>query len=84
MLQGPGRFTDDIAEPHALYVAFVRSPVASGIVRDIDVSEALTRPGVLEVITSAARSPCARRCMTAAATVRRKRSRWSCYGRRSK
>lgn len=53
MLQGSGRFTDDIAEPHALYVAFVRSPVASGIVRDIDVSEALTRPGVLEVITSA-------------------------------
>ena len=53
MLCGAGRFTDDIAAPHALHVVFVRSQVASGLVRDIDASAALAREGVLEVVTSA-------------------------------
>lgn len=53
MLRGAGRFTDDLAEPHALHVAFVRSPVASGVLRDIDTSGALAHDGVVEVVTSA-------------------------------
>ena len=53
MLRGAGRFTDDIAQPHALHVAFVRSHVASGVVRGIDVGEALACDGVLDVVTSA-------------------------------
>ncbi len=53
MLRGAGRFTDDIADPHALHVAFVRSPVASGLVRSIDAGAALARDGVLEVVTAA-------------------------------
>ena len=40
MLRGAGRFTDDVAAPLAYHVAFVRSPVAAGAIRHIDVDEA--------------------------------------------
>jgi carbon-monoxide dehydrogenase large subunit len=53
MLRGAGRFTDDVAAPHAHHVAFVRSPVAAGTIRRIEVEEALASPGVVAVITSA-------------------------------
>ncbi|MDQ3156826.1 MAG: xanthine dehydrogenase family protein molybdopterin-binding subunit [Actinomycetota bacterium] len=53
MLRGAGRFVDDIAHPHAYYVAFVRSSVASGNIISIDSAEASALPGVMAVFTSA-------------------------------
>lgn len=52
MLKGAGRFVDDIAHPHALHVAFVRSPVAAGTITGIDVDDARKLPGVVAVLTS--------------------------------
>jgi len=53
MLRGAGRFTDDVAAPHAYHVAFVRSPVAAGTITHLDVEEARGMPGVVDVVTSA-------------------------------
>ncbi len=52
MLRGAGRFTDDIASPHAYHVAFVRSPVAAGEIERIDTDAAAAMPGVIGVFTS--------------------------------
>ena len=53
MLRGAGRFVDDIPQPHALHVAFVRSPVAAGTLTRIDTDAAREMPGVVAVLTSA-------------------------------
>jgi aerobic carbon-monoxide dehydrogenase large subunit len=53
MLRGAGRFVDDIPQPHALHVAFVRSPVAAGTLTGIDTDAAREMPGVVAVLTSA-------------------------------
>jgi aerobic carbon-monoxide dehydrogenase large subunit len=53
MLRGAGRFTDDVAAPHAYSVAFVRSAVAAGTITRIDVDLARGMPGVVDVVTSA-------------------------------
>lgn len=52
MLRGEGTFVDDVHRD-ALHVAFVRSPVASGWVREIHCEEAEAMPGVVRVITGA-------------------------------
>ncbi|MGI6097322.1 MAG: xanthine dehydrogenase family protein molybdopterin-binding subunit [Dethiobacteria bacterium] len=46
------RFVDDIVVPGTLYVKALRSPVAKGTVKQIDVSGAKNMPGVAEVITA--------------------------------
>lgn len=51
-LQGKGRFVDDLKLPGQTFAAFVRSPYAHARIRDIDAADALTRPGVLRVITA--------------------------------
>lgn len=51
MLLGRGRFTDDLVRPHALHLVFVRSVLASGIIKAIDVEEAKALPGVRAVFT---------------------------------
>ncbi len=53
MLRGSGRFVDDIADPHAYHLAFVRSPVASGRITEIVTEDAVSMPGVVAVLTSA-------------------------------
>jgi carbon-monoxide dehydrogenase large subunit len=53
MLTGRGRYLDDMDMPGLLHVAFVRSHVAHGRIRDIDVSEAARLPGVHAVLTAA-------------------------------
>jgi carbon-monoxide dehydrogenase large subunit len=53
LLKGQGRYTADIALTEPLHIAFLRSPVAAGRITDIDVSEALSAPGVHAVITGA-------------------------------
>lgn len=53
MLRGAGRFVDDIADPHAYHLAFVRSPHASGRILEISTEDASAMPGVIAVLTSA-------------------------------
>ncbi|MEK9833552.1 MAG: hypothetical protein VW453_13265, partial [Rhodospirillaceae bacterium] len=49
LLTGRGRFADDVNQDGQAHAAFVRSPVAHGIIRGIDVAAASTAPGVVGV-----------------------------------
>jgi carbon-monoxide dehydrogenase large subunit len=51
LLTGQGRYVDDIALPGMLWLAFVRSPVASATIAGIDTSAAKELPGVRAVYT---------------------------------
>ena len=51
LLTGGGRFTDDVDRPGQAHAAFVRAPVAHAVIRAVDVSLALRRPGVLAAFT---------------------------------
>jgi len=53
LLQGQGRYTDDLTLPGQLYAHVVRSPYAHAVLNGVDVSEALAAPGVKAVITAA-------------------------------
>src|SRR5246500_5444010 len=52
LLTGRGTFVDDVVLPGMLHVAFVRSPVARGRIRSMDVSNARDLSGVLAVLTA--------------------------------
>jgi carbon-monoxide dehydrogenase large subunit len=52
-LRGRGCFVDDFEIPGMCHAVVVRSPVASGRLRSVDVSAALALPGVLRVLTHA-------------------------------
>ena len=49
LLTGEGKYVDDLVETGMLYVALVRSSVAHGTIRSVDVSEAASMPGVVAV-----------------------------------
>jgi carbon-monoxide dehydrogenase large subunit len=51
LLQGRGRFTDDVDLPGQAHAVFLRAPVAHALIRSIDPGPALARPGVLAVYT---------------------------------
>ncbi|HVE79347.1 MAG TPA: molybdopterin cofactor-binding domain-containing protein [Gemmatimonadaceae bacterium] len=51
MIAGKGLFTDDIKLPGMTYAAFVRSPHAHARITGIDVSRAVSHPGVHAVYT---------------------------------
>jgi aerobic carbon-monoxide dehydrogenase large subunit len=53
LLRGAGRFVDDIALPGVLHAAFVRSPVAHGLIRRIDTAAAGAVEGVRAVLAYA-------------------------------
>ena len=53
LLRGEGRYTDDLNLPGQLHAVMVRSRVAHGHLRGIDLSEAATMPGVLAIYTAA-------------------------------
>jgi carbon-monoxide dehydrogenase large subunit len=53
LLTGRGAFVDDITLPGMLHVAFVRSPIARGKIKSIDVSAARDMRGVHAVLTAA-------------------------------
>lgn len=53
LLQGAGRFVDDIGKPGLLEAAFLRSPVAHGLIRSIDLMRARALKGVHAVYTLA-------------------------------
>ncbi len=49
LLTGSAKYVDDLAIDGAAHVMFVRSPVAHGTVRSVDVAEAEAMPGVVGV-----------------------------------
>ena len=53
LLTGQATFTDDVHLPGTLHVAFVRSQVAHGRIRSIDVAAARAMPGVVALYTAA-------------------------------
>ena len=53
LLQGRGRYVDDIHLPRMVHAAFVRSPYAHARIVKIDVSEAAVSPGVIRVVSGA-------------------------------
>jgi carbon-monoxide dehydrogenase large subunit len=53
LLQGRGRYVDDIQLPRMLHVAFVRSPYAHAAIEAIDATAAKAGPGVVAVVTGA-------------------------------
>ena len=52
-LRGRGEYVDDVVRPGLLHAAILRSPVAHGRIRKIDISSALALPGVHAVLTAA-------------------------------
>jgi carbon-monoxide dehydrogenase large subunit len=52
-LRGRGQFVDDVATDRVLHAAILRSSVAHGRIRSIDVRAARARPGVVAAITAA-------------------------------
>ena len=52
-LRGQGTYVSDLSRPGLLHAAIVRSSVAHGRIRAIDVAAALAVPGVNTVITAA-------------------------------
>jgi carbon-monoxide dehydrogenase large subunit len=53
LLRGRGRYTDDVNLPNQAYAVMVRSQVAHGILKGIDIDEARKMPGVLGAWTGA-------------------------------
>jgi len=53
LLTTGGNYVDDITVDGALHVVYVRSMVAHGNITSIDVTEARTAPGVVDVVTNA-------------------------------
>jgi carbon-monoxide dehydrogenase large subunit len=53
LLTGRGTYVDDIVLAGMLHVAFVRSPIARGKIKSIDVSSARAMPGVRTIYTAA-------------------------------
>ena len=53
LLQGQGRYTDDLNQPGQAYGVMVRSRIAHGRILGIDVAEARAMPGVLAIYTGA-------------------------------
>jgi carbon-monoxide dehydrogenase large subunit len=53
LVQGLGRYSDDVTLPRQAYAVVVRSPHAHARIRGIDPAAALRAPGVLAVLTGA-------------------------------
>src|SRR5712672_980045 len=53
LLTGRGRYVADLVLPGMLHAAFVRSPVAHGRIRSVDLSQAAKVPAVVHVLTGA-------------------------------
>lgn len=51
LLRGQGRYTDDLSLPGQAYAVIVRSRYAHGVIKAIDIEEALALPSVLGIYT---------------------------------
>jgi aerobic carbon-monoxide dehydrogenase large subunit len=52
LLTGQGLYVDDVDLPNMLHAAFVRSPYAHARIKNVDVSQALQREGVVAIYTA--------------------------------
>jgi len=52
LVTGAGRYVGDIAPAGMVHAAFVRSPVAHGLITELDLDDARHSPGVLNVFTA--------------------------------
>src|SRR5262249_44742564 len=52
LIQGAGRYVDDVNLPRQLHAMIVRSPHAHARIRSVDRKKALGAPGVLAVLTA--------------------------------
>ncbi|NKB52850.1 MAG: molybdopterin-dependent oxidoreductase [Rhizobiaceae bacterium] len=52
LVEGRGKYVDDLQLPRMLHAAFVRSPHAHAEIGNIDTAEATTLPGVIAVFTA--------------------------------
>ena len=50
-VSGRGNYVDDVHRPGMVYARVIRSPIAHGLIRDIDTSEAHDLNGVLAIVT---------------------------------
>jgi carbon-monoxide dehydrogenase large subunit len=57
LLTGRGQFVADVAVPHALHVAFLRSEVARAVITAFDTAAAVALPGVRAVLTAGDLNP---------------------------
>ena len=53
LVRGLGHYTDDVSRPGQAYAVMMRSSLAHGIIRSIDIEAAKAMPGVLAVLTAA-------------------------------
>ena len=53
LVQGRGRYADDVSLPGQAYAVMVRSRHAHGLIKGIDVAAARAMPGVLAIVTGA-------------------------------
>src|SRR3954454_5894137 len=53
LVQGHGRYTDDLGLPGQAYAVFVRSRNGHGVIKEIDTAAARAMPGVLGIFTGA-------------------------------
>ena len=53
LLQGRGKFVDDVTLPRMVHAAFLRSPFAHATITAIDTAEAKDAPGVIAIYTGA-------------------------------
>ena len=53
LVSGHGRYVDDMVRPAMVHMAVVRSPIAHGKIKSIDLTEAKKAPGVVGVYTFA-------------------------------
>lgn len=52
LIQGRGQYTDDVNLKGQAFGAMVRSTIAHGVIKKVDISEAAKMPGVLAIYTS--------------------------------
>lgn len=53
LLRGEGRYSDDVNLAGQAHAVMVRSPIAHGVLRGIDIETASAMPGVLAILTAA-------------------------------
>ena len=71
LLRGEGRYTDDLNQPNQLHAVMLRSRMAHGIIRGVDVAAARETPGVRAVILAEDLDAAGIRNMPAAAAKHR-------------
>src|SRR4029077_3236010 len=53
LLRGEGRYTDDVNLADQVYAVMVRSKIAHGVLKSIEIKAASAMPGVLAILTHA-------------------------------